>query len=93
MEPSKVGNDLLDLVEREEEMMKRGVLYSNLIGVRKRIITLFLQLIRSPDHNPEILRYEKVNSCNRVMCKHVTTAYFPATTRSGSSHSKDCFRT
>lgn len=57
--PCQTGDDLLDLIEREEEMMKRGVKATNLMGVRQRILSLFLQLVRSPDHNPEIVRYER----------------------------------
>ena len=41
-------------------MVKRGVKASNLAGIRQRILTKFLQLVRSPDHNPEIARFEKV---------------------------------
>ena len=54
-------DDLLDLVDREEEMIKRGVKAPNLVGIRQRIMTKFLQIVRSPEHNPEIARYEKVS--------------------------------
>ena len=56
-----LADELLTLVEREEEMVKRGVKAPNLAGIRQRILTKFLQLVRSPDHNPEITRFEKVN--------------------------------
>ena len=49
------------MVEREEEMIKRGVKPHNLVGIRQRILTKFLQIVRSPEHNPEIARYEKVS--------------------------------
>ena len=55
-----MSDELLTLVEREEEMVKRGVKAANLAGIRQRILTKFLQLVRSPDHNPEISRFEKV---------------------------------
>ena len=55
-----LADELLTLVEREEEMVKRGVKAPNLVGIRQRILTKFLQLVRSPDHNPEIARFEKV---------------------------------
>ena len=55
-----MSEELLTLVEREEEMVKRGVKAPNLAGIRQRILTKFLQLVRSPDHNPEIARFEKV---------------------------------
>ena len=55
-----MSDELLTLVEREEEMVKRGVKASNLAGIRQRILTKFLQLVRSPEHNPEISRFEKV---------------------------------
>ena len=46
-------------------MIKRGVKPHNLVGIRQRILTKFLQIVRSPEHNPEIARYEKVS---RLIC-------------------------
>ena len=69
LDPCPLGDELLSLVFREEELVNRNVRASNLLNLRKRIVTKFLQLIRSPDHNPEIIRYEKVF---RISCLHLT---------------------
>ena len=61
MDQCPLGDELLSLVIREEDLINRNVRPSNLNNLRKRIGTIFLQLIRSPDHNPEIIRYEKVS--------------------------------
>ena len=50
--------ELYGLAIREHELISRGVKASNLSGLRQRILTQFLQLIRTPDHNPEITRFE-----------------------------------
>ena len=55
-----MGDELLELVIREEDLVNRNVRASNLNNLRQRIVSKFLQLIRSPDHNPEIIRFEKV---------------------------------
>ena len=60
MDQCPLGDELLELVIREEDLVNRNVRASNLNNLRKRIVSKFLQLIRSPDHNPEIIRYEKV---------------------------------
>jgi hypothetical protein len=60
MDQCPLGDELLELVIREEDLINRNVRASNLNNLRKRIVSKFMQLIRSPDHNPEIIRYEKV---------------------------------
>ena len=41
-------------------LISSGVPSKNLIGLRKRIAMAFLRIVRSPDVNPEIERFEKV---------------------------------
>lgn len=50
--------ELQDLIFREETLIERGVKPANLYGLRQRILTRYMQLIRSPAHNPEITRFE-----------------------------------
>ncbi|XP_074049907.1 LOW QUALITY PROTEIN: IQ motif and ubiquitin-like domain-containing protein [Macrotis lagotis] len=56
----KLTQDILELIDREVDLMMRGVKSSNLEGLRKRIATLFLQYIKIPLFNPEAARYLKV---------------------------------
>ena len=51
-------SELSGLVDREFELIARGVKALNLSGLRQRILTRYMQLIRSPVHNPEITRFE-----------------------------------
>lgn len=39
----------------------RGTKEDNLLGLRQRIATLFLQYIKTPTFNPGVVRYLKVN--------------------------------
>ncbi len=55
--------ELLNLAAREADLMGRDVRPRNLSGLRCRIASVFLRIIRSPDVNPEIARYEKVLAC------------------------------
>ena len=58
LESCSLLNEINDLVRREEALIDRGVRACNLIGLRQRILTRYMQLIRSPVHNPEITRFE-----------------------------------
>jgi hypothetical protein len=40
----------------------RGTKEENLLGLRQRISTLFLQYIKTPTFNPGVVRYLKVKS-------------------------------
>lgn len=51
--------DIVDLCDREAEMMNRGRNSGTLSGLRKRLANLFLQFIETPDFNPEAFRYLK----------------------------------
>ena len=58
MEPCPLITELYSLALREEQLIRRGVRATYLTGLRLRIITTYLQLIRTPEHNPEITRFE-----------------------------------
>nr|XP_029133386.1 IQ and ubiquitin-like domain-containing protein [Labrus bergylta] len=56
----QLTRDIVDLIDREVDLMTRGVKAASLEGLRKRISTLFLQYIKKPAFNPEAARLLKV---------------------------------
>ena len=67
----KLTQEILELIDREAELLMRGVKESNLEGLRKRISTLFLQYIKTPTFNPEAARLLKVIVINYCTRNHV----------------------
>jgi len=53
--------DIISLIDREADLLMRGIKDENLQGLRKRISSLFLQYIKTPQFNPAIARHLKVN--------------------------------
>ncbi|XP_039716992.1 IQ motif and ubiquitin-like domain-containing protein isoform X1 [Pteropus medius] len=56
----KLTQEILELIDREVDLMMRGVKHYNLEGLRKRIATLFFHYIKTPLFNPEAVRHLKV---------------------------------
>lgn len=56
----KLTQEILKLIDREADLLVRGVSNENLEGLRKRIATLFLQYIKTPIFNPESSKFIKV---------------------------------
>uniref|UniRef100_A0A8C6YLB5 IQ motif and ubiquitin domain containing n=1 Tax=Nothoprocta perdicaria TaxID=30464 RepID=A0A8C6YLB5_NOTPE len=56
----KLTQEIVELIDREVDLMMRDVKECNLEGLRKRICTLFLQYIKTPKFNPEVARILKV---------------------------------
>ncbi|XP_053175347.1 IQ and ubiquitin-like domain-containing protein [Scomber japonicus] len=56
----QLTRDVVDLIDREVDLLTRGVKASSLEGLRKRISTLFLQFIKIPAFNPEVAKLLKV---------------------------------
>ena len=56
----KLTQEIIELIDREADLLMRGVRDGNLEGLRKRISTLFLQYIKTPTFNPEAARLLKV---------------------------------
>ena len=54
--------DLVDLIDRETDLLNRGRSGKSLEGLRKRIATLFLQFIETPSFNPEATRFQRVDT-------------------------------
>ncbi|XP_030334142.1 IQ and ubiquitin-like domain-containing protein isoform X1 [Strigops habroptila] len=83
----KLTQEIMELIDREIDLMSREVKECNLEGLRKRICTLFLQFIKIPKFNPEVARilkvppdplklYKNVNCCQS--CKnYLSSTAFP----------------
>ncbi|KAL2093306.1 hypothetical protein ACEWY4_010618 [Coilia grayii] len=56
----KLSKDIVELVDREADLLVRGVKEANLEGLRKRICTLFLQYIKTPAFNPQVARLLRI---------------------------------
>ncbi|KAM9753714.1 IQ motif and ubiquitin-like domain-containing protein [Menidia menidia] len=56
----QLTQDILDLIEREVDLMTRGVKTQSLEGLRRRICTLFLQFVKTPTFNPKVAKLLKV---------------------------------
>ena len=56
MREGRDGRELLELVARELNLTERGVRHANLAGLRARVSSALLRLIRTPEFNPEIMR-------------------------------------
>ena len=52
--------EIVDLIDREADMLNRGRSEASLEGLRKRLSNLFLQFIETPEFNPEAARFQKV---------------------------------
>merc|ERR1711865_1175584 len=56
----RLTRDLVDLIDREADMINRGRPETSLEGLRRRVANLFLQFIETPEFNPEAMRFQKV---------------------------------
>ncbi|XP_054632292.1 IQ and ubiquitin-like domain-containing protein isoform X2 [Dunckerocampus dactyliophorus] len=89
--PCQLTRDIVDLIHREQDLMRRHVKPANMEGLRKRLSTLFLQFIRTPGFNPEVAKHLKVPQSpsllkNDVFLCHGCQRYL------GSSHFRSCTR-
>jgi len=63
--------DIIELIDREADLIMRGVSDKNLEGLRQRIATLFLQFCKNPTFNPEIAKHLKVPAEPTVLKKNI----------------------
>ncbi|XP_069485205.1 IQ motif and ubiquitin-like domain-containing protein [Ambystoma mexicanum] len=80
----KLTQEIVELIDREADLLMRGVQERNLEGLRKRISTLFLQYIKTPMFNPEVARLLKVPQDPAVLSKNIyfcpsCKSYLPST--------------
>jgi hypothetical protein len=52
--------EIVDLIDREADMLNRGRSETSLVGLRKRLSNLFLQFVETPNFNPEAARFQRV---------------------------------
>ncbi|KAG8524531.1 IQ and ubiquitin-like domain-containing protein [Galemys pyrenaicus] len=93
----KLTQEILELIDREVDLMMRGVKHHNLEGLRKRIATLFFHYIKTPLFNPEVVRYLKVPQDPMEFYKKIyfcysCQLYLPSTEFAVSSVSQRIFR-
>ncbi|KAM9651217.1 IQ motif and ubiquitin-like domain-containing protein [Trichechus inunguis] len=93
----KLTQEILELIDREVDLMMRGVKCHNLEGLRKRITTLFLHYIKTPLFNPEVARHLKVPQdplkfYKKIYFCHSCQLYLPSTEFSISSTSQRIYR-
>merc|ERR1712013_834613 len=53
--------EIVDLIDREADMLNRGRPEKAFAGLRKRLSNLVLQFIDTPDFNPEAVKFQKVS--------------------------------
>ncbi|XP_075065034.1 IQ motif and ubiquitin-like domain-containing protein [Mixophyes fleayi] len=89
----KLTQEIVELIDREADLLMRGVKNCNLDGLRKRISTLFLQYIKIPTFNPEIARLLKVPQDSAFLRKNIyfcpcCESYLPSTEFSLSANAR-----
>jgi hypothetical protein len=52
--------EVVDLIDREADLLNRGRKSNSIEGLRRRVSNLFLQFIETPEFNPEALNYTRV---------------------------------
>ncbi|XP_010341855.1 IQ motif and ubiquitin-like domain-containing protein isoform X2 [Saimiri boliviensis] len=93
----KLTQEILELIDREVDLMMRGVKHHNLEGLRKRIATLFFHYIKTPLFNPQVAKYLKVPQdplkfYKKIYFCHSCQLYLPSTEFSVSSTSRHIYR-
>lgn len=53
--------EIVDLIDREADMLNRGRPEKSFAGLRRRLANLFLQFIETPEFNPEAMKFQKVS--------------------------------
>jgi hypothetical protein len=52
--------EIVDLIDREADMLNRGRPEKSFAGLRQRVANLFLQFMETPEFNPESMKFHKV---------------------------------
>ncbi|KAG8439832.1 hypothetical protein GDO86_005848 [Hymenochirus boettgeri] len=93
----KLTQEIVELIDREADLLLRGVKNANLEGLRKRISTLFLQYIKTPTFNPEVARLLKVPEESSILRRNIyfcpsCKSYLPSTDFSLSANAREMGR-
>lgn len=68
--------NIVELIDRETDLLIRSVKEVNLEGLRKRIATLLLQYIKTPSFNPQVTKRLKVSAhLGLLQCSHNTQLF------------------
>ena len=62
----KLSREIVELIDREGDLISRGRDGANLDGLRKRIAHHFLTFVQTPEFNPEALNYSKVAQTKKL---------------------------
>ncbi|KAG2379216.1 hypothetical protein C9374_007355 [Naegleria lovaniensis] len=68
-ENDSLSKDIIELIDREADLLNRGRKDNSLVGLRKRLSNLFLQFIHEPKYNPEaiVLVNRKKNQLKKMI--------------------------
>jgi hypothetical protein len=89
----KLTQELMELIDREADLLTRGIKVSNLEGLRQRILALFLQYAKTPLFNPEAARLLKVPADPSTLRKDIyfcpsCNSYLPSSSFPIASNSR-----
>ncbi|KAI9201855.1 uncharacterized protein BJ171DRAFT_601427 [Polychytrium aggregatum] len=73
--------EIVDLIDREGDLVSRGRDARSLEGLRKRIGNLFLQFIQTPEFNPEALAHQQYPESNQAWKRDQSVYYCRGCTR------------
>uniref|UniRef100_A0A3P8UIV3 IQ motif and ubiquitin domain containing n=1 Tax=Cynoglossus semilaevis TaxID=244447 RepID=A0A3P8UIV3_CYNSE len=99
----RLTRDIVQLIDREMDLMSKRVRGSKLEGLRTRICTLFLQYIKTPEFNPEVSKLLKAPAksshdknqilrCISCHCYKSSTEVTLAANARLSGRCQDCYR-
>lgn len=74
-------HEVVELIDREADMLNRGRKEKSLQGLRKRLANLFLQFVNTPEFNPEATHFQRVPAEYMVRTEHI-----PSRVQSSRSH-------
>eukprot|EP00792_Barthelona_sp_PAP020_P006944 TRINITY_DN3091_c0_g3_i3.p1 TRINITY_DN3091_c0_g3~~TRINITY_DN3091_c0_g3_i3.p1 ORF type:complete len:370 (-),score=100.76 TRINITY_DN3091_c0_g3_i3:134-1243(-) len=56
----ELTRSIVNLIDREADLLQRGRPESSMKGLRSRLLNLFLNFVKTPQFNPEAVRFQKV---------------------------------
>jgi len=67
--------DIVELIDREGDLVSRGREAKSLEGLRRRVSNLFLQFIQTPEFNPEAKLHQKFPNAGQAWKREQTVYY------------------
>uniref|UniRef100_A0A7S1U7X5 IQ motif and ubiquitin-like domain-containing protein n=1 Tax=Phaeomonas parva TaxID=124430 RepID=A0A7S1U7X5_9STRA len=74
-----LSSDIIELIEREADLLNRGRSSSTMTGLRQRVANLFLEFIQTPEFNPAAQQFSKVPDETIYISPETYTTEFAAT--------------